>query len=140
MAVPVPIRNQGQLEVNTKTLELCAYTLKITANEKNFPKLQDEFIQRIRGAAVDIHCMCWEANNIKVNNSLERYNARLSLQNQAADKCNRLCALIEIAKPLLHLSGKRTRYWIHRTAEVRNLIRAWHESDTKRLRPRDVGM
>lgn len=140
MAVPEPIRNQGQLTVNTKAQELCAYTLKITANEKHFPKTQDEFIQRIRGAAVDIHCLCWEANNIKVCNSPERYKTRLALQAQAADKCNRLCALIEVAKPLFHLSNKRTVYWLHRTIEVRNLIRAWHEADTKRLRPHDVGM
>ena len=135
MSVPVPLRDQGELEVNTKARAMAAYTLKITANEKHFDRAQDSYIQLIRGAAVDIHCLCWEANNIKVGASPDRYRTRLELQAQAADKCNRLCALIELAKPLFHLSSKRTVYWIRMVKEVRRVIRAWRESDAKRLKP-----
>lgn len=103
--------------------------------KKHFDRAQDSYIQLIRGAAVDIHCMCWEANNIKVCASPDRYRTRLELQAQAADKCNRLCALIELAKPLSHLSSKRTVYWIRMVKEVRRVIRAWRESDAKRLKP-----
>lgn len=135
MSVPVPLRGTGKLEVNTKAQELCVYTLKITSNAKNFPPAQDAFTQKIRDAAVEIHTLCWEANNIKVGGSEERYRARLELQARAADRCNALCAMIEIAKPLFHLPSKRATYWIGQVAEVRNQIRAWRESDMKRLKP-----
>ena len=39
MSVPVPLRDQGELEVNTKARAMAAYTLKITANEKELPGL-----------------------------------------------------------------------------------------------------
>ena len=74
-------------------------------------------------------------NNIKVGGSAERYRSRLELQARAADRCNALCAMIEIAKPLFHLPSKRATYWIGQTVEVRNQIRAWRESDMKRLKP-----
>lgn len=135
MSVPVNKRTQGELEVNVLARELCAYTLKITANEKHFPTDQKTFTEKIRDAAIDIYTMCWEANNIKVDNRMDRYLRRIELQELAADKCNTLCILIEIAKPLFHLSSKRTAYWIDKTVKLRAVIRSWANSDLKRLKP-----
>lgn len=137
MSVPVNQRTQGELEVNVKARTLCVYTLKITANEKHFPVEQKAFTEKIRTASIDIYTLCWEANNIRVDGRMDRYLRRIALQETAADKCNTLCALIEIAKSLFHLSSKRCIYWIDQTVKLRAMIRAWANSDLKRLKPAD---
>ena len=135
MSVSKPLRKEGQLEINIEARALCAYTLNITSNEKHFSVSQKSFTEKIRDAAIEIHLLCWEANNIKVNGEEDRYQRRISLEEKAADKCNRLAALIDVAKPVFHLSTKRTLYWMGLTLDLRNKIRAWHMSDSKRLKP-----
>ena len=135
--MPVPNRSEGELEVNTKARALTVYTLKILENEKWFPKTQQAFISKVQDCVIEIQSLCWEANNIKVGSNAERYKRRIDLQDQAAEKCNRLMMLIETAKPLFHLESKRVRYWIKNTKELRNYIRGWHDKDVERLRPKD---
>lgn len=135
MAVPVPKRDPGELDVNTMARFLCVYTLRITANPKTFPVEQQSFTELLRKAALTIHTLCWRANNIKVNGNPSRYRDRLEAQDRAADLCNDFYAMIEVAKPLFHLSTRRVVYWQKQVVAVRNKIRAWHDSDAKRLRP-----
>lgn len=129
------MRESGVLEINTFTNQLCTYTLQITANPKNFPTDQQSFTEKIRDCAIEIHLLCWEANNIRVDQSEERYRRRIGLQAKAADLCNRLAALINIAKSLFHLETRRVTHWMTMVLNVRNKIRAWYESDATRLKP-----
>jgi len=133
--VPVPQRGHGELEVNTKARALTVYTLKILENEKWFPQSQKAFITKLQDCVIEIQALCWEANEIKVAGSMERYKRRVDLQDQAAEKCNRMNMLIETAKPLFHLQSKRVRFWIRQTSDLRNMIRGWRENDIKRLKP-----
>ena len=135
MSVPVPKRGHGELEVNTKARALTVYTLKILENPKWFPKEQAAFIAKLQDCAIEIQALCWEANNIKVGDSMERYRRRIDKQDQAAEICNRLMMLIETAKPLFHLESRRVRYWIGMTRDLRTLIRAWRDENAQRLRP-----
>lgn len=137
MSVPEPNRGEGELAVNTKCRQLVVYTLKILENEKWFPQGQKAFITKLQDCVIEIAALCWEANNIKVGEDKERYNRRITLQDQAAEKCNRMCMLIEIAKPLFALKSKRVRYWIKLTSETRSMIRAWHDKDVQRLKPKE---
>lgn len=132
MSVPVNQRTHGKLEVCVKAHDLCCYTLQITANKKNFTsEFQEPLTNRIVEAAIDIHTLCWSANNILVN-SVDDLRERTMYQEKAAIKCNILLSLIEVAKRIFHLSTKRVTYWAEKTIETRNLIRAWRESDLKR--------
>lgn len=135
MSVPVPQRGHGELEVNTKARVLTVYTLKILENEKWFPKEQIAFITKLQDCAIEIQALCWEANNIKVGDSMERYRRRIELQDEAGNRCNRMMLYIETAKPLFHLESKRVRYWIGMVRDLRTLIRAWRDKDAQRLRP-----
>ena len=135
MSVPVNQRTTGELDVNVKARALCVYTLRITGNPKHFPPEQASFTEKIRDTAIDIHTMCWEANNIRVDDRMDRYLRRIELQELAADKCNTLCILIELAKPLFKLSSKRCMYWMDMVVKLRAEIRAWANSDLKRLKP-----
>ena len=132
MSVPVNQRTHGKLEVCVKAHDLCCYTLQITANKKNFTQeFQESLTNRIVEAAIDIHTLCWSANNILVN-SVDDLRERTMYQEKAAIKCNILLSLIDVAKRIFHLSTKRVTYWAEKTIEARNLIRAWRESDLKR--------
>ena len=132
MSVPVNQRTHGKLEACVKAHDLCRYTLQITANKKNFTQeFQESLTNRIVEAAIDIHTLCWSANNILVN-SVDDLRERTMYQEKAAIRCNILLSLIDVAKQIFHLSTKRVTYWAGKTIETRNLIRAWRESDLKR--------
>ena len=97
MSVPVNQRTHGKLEACVKAHGLCCYTLQITANKKIFtPDFQDSLTNRIVEAAINIHTLCWSANNILVN-SADDLKERTSYQEQEAIQCNVLLSLIEIA-------------------------------------------
>jgi hypothetical protein len=112
------------------------YTCRIVANDKWFPTTQHAYVAGLQSCALEIAALCWEANNIKVDDSIDRYRRRVSLQEEAAEKCNRMMLLIEIAKPLFHLKSTRVRYWIGLARDLRAMIRAWTEKDAKRLLPK----
>lgn len=134
MSVPEPKRNKGKLEVCTKARDLAAYTLQITANEKIFlPQYQRALTDSINGTTINIHVLVWNANNIYVN-SIEDWEARKRLQEQAIRQCTMLLSLIDLAHSLFHLKAKRVKYWGEKTVNVKTLIRAWKESDGKRYR------
>lgn len=87
MSVPVNQRTHGKLEVCVKAHDLCCYTLQITANKKNFTQeFQESLTNRIVEAAIDIHTLCWSANNILVN-SVDDLRERTMYQEKAAIRC-----------------------------------------------------
>lgn len=132
MSVPVNQRTQGKLEVCVKALDLASYTLKITANKKIFAEeFQQSLTDKVNGTALDIWTCVWTANNVLVKDK-EDLDERLRLQAEAARQCNVLLSLIELAGKVFHLTYKRVAYWTGKAVEVRNLIRAWRESDKKR--------
>lgn len=133
MSVPVGERGEGKLEVIVMAQKLATYTIKITKNKKVFtPEYNDAITADIIHTAKDIFVSCWEANNIRVNKNPERAKERLKLQEYAAQQCNNLLTLIQLAQPIFHLTGKRVRYWSIMTLGTRMHIRKWNETDRKR--------
>ena len=125
----------GKFQVHEKARALAAYTIHITSNPNIFPpEYNNAIINKINATALDIQTSTWTANNIMVkgDNAKELYLERRKNQEKAAVDCNILLSLIDLAWKVFHLKSKRVRYWSGMTIEVRNLIRAWHNSDTKR--------
>lgn len=132
MSVPKGKQAEGKLLVNELARDLAVYTLRITRNTKVFDeKYQSAITNEILHSAIVIHKYAFSANNITVK-SHQQYADRRHFQELAAVECNNLLSLIDLAKPLFHLSAKRCRYWGNLVIEVRNKIRAWIESDAKR--------
>lgn len=120
------------MEACVKARELCVYTLRITVNPKIFkPEYQHALTDKIVDTALEIQNLSWSANNVLVNSAEDMYR-RLDYQDRAADACNNLLSLIEIAKPIYHLATKRVIHWSGLAIETRRLIRAWREADRKR--------
>lgn len=134
--VKEPDRSHGKLEVNTKAKAFCKHTLQITANKNVFFEGNEEVLEEIRRDAIRIHRYCWIANNIKVENDMERYKKRIGLEQSAIDLCVDMGALIDLSKSLWHLSGKKVKYWNGLLEELKTMISSWRSSDIKRLKPR----
>ena len=83
--------------------------------------------------AKNIYIDSWDANNIRVQKRGDsNWEERSRLQLRAARNCNRLLALIGIAKSSFHLKSKRVKYWVGKVLKIRGMIRNWNESDSER--------
>lgn len=133
MSIPESQRGEGRFAVLIKAQQLAIYTIKICCNKNVFlPEYQSALTDDIIRTAKNIFIRCWTANNIRVGSDGEKRRERRRLQEQAANDCNNLLALMQMAQTLFHLKLKRIKYWGQNTLEVRGLIRGWIESDTKR--------
>ena len=134
MSVNESSRTASKLQASVMAKSLAVYTIRICTNEKNFdPKYRACMTDKIISDAIDIFRCVWTANNIRVA-SEEGWKRRGALQKRAVQYCNDLLALISLAKPLFHLTTKRTEFWIGQTIEVRNTILGWHDSDRQRYK------
>lgn len=132
MSVPQGQRSHSKLEVIVMARHLAAYTIKITKNQNVFqPEYNNGITNDIISTAKNIYIDLWTANNIYVTDKKD-WNDRDDLQQKAARNCNNLLALIQLAQEVFHLKSKRIKYWSEKTIEVRNKIRSWNESDSKR--------
>lgn len=135
MSVPASKRGQGKLEVLVDAKKLASYTIQICCNEKVFlPQYKNAMTDKIIATATNIFVYAWTANNVLVSGDPERFKYRQDLQTKAAEECNNLLALMQIAQDLFHLKTKRIEYWGRNTIEVRRKIRSWRESDRKRFK------
>ena len=134
MSVPKDKRTEGQLTINTEARRICTHVLRILGNEKNFPKEQEWFTDKMREVAINIDLKCWKANNIYVSSDA-LYSKRLSLEAEAGDACTEMLELINIGKGLYHMPTKRYKYLTDQYVELRKHIRNWYKSDRERLKP-----
>ena len=133
MAVVEGKRGKSKFEVLVEANDLAIYTIRITKNKKVFAEeYQTALTNDIIHTAKEIYIKCWTANNIKVGKEADKWKKRKELQEDAANECNNLLALMQMAKPLFHLKSKRVEYWAAKTLKVRQLIRDWKESDQRR--------
>ena len=138
MAVNVGQRNvpdtqaNRQLEACEKAMNLALHTIKICSNKKIFTvEYQEALTNDIIRCAKDIYIYAWNGNNIYVRPDNGRWKDRERYQLAAIAKCNEMLALINIARRLFHLKGKKVRYWTRLTIDARMMIRKWHEAGVK---------
>lgn len=134
MSVVSSKRGTTQLEIFIKANELCAYTIKICSNEKNFPKryrwcLTGKIVDSILEAYKLLIC----ANTIRVGNTLDK-DTRENFQNQALGLYEAAISLMDVAFRTFSLKESSVDYWIGLVEEVQKLLKAWKKSDTLRFR------
>ena len=137
MSVEKSKQGDNKFNLFDKTSRMASYTLHITKNPNVFdPENSRDILAEIRKTAVRIHVLCWRANDIRVpvKDNRKQIEARNELQDQALRYCTDLKALINLAKPLYHVSGKKTRNWMKKVLEVQSLISNWRDSDRGRIK------
>lgn len=132
MSVPEGLRGTGKLKIIEDARFLSKYTITITANQKVFlPEYQRSLTDDINRIALAIFTEAFSANEIKVK-CADDYKERRRLQDSAYNNCTELLALVHLAQAVFHLKLKRVQYWGNVIVNVKNLLKAWKESDYRR--------
>ena len=98
MSVPAGQRKENRLEVVMQARELAVYTLRITSNKNVFIPDYDESVKlKIQDSVLTIFNNLMDANNIRVDDNVGRWQERDKLPKDAAKACNTLLNLIYLA-------------------------------------------
>lgn len=130
MSVPKGKRSEGQLRVLTKANALMSYTIKVTTNEKHFPKRYRWCLtNRIVSTTADITDKIIHANSIYVKSSedIENKDRRLLLVNEALELTYVLLNQVQIAYEVFKLPPDKVEYWVSEIIELQRLIRGWRK-------------
>lgn len=134
MSVQTGKRTQGDLTVIIKAKEMTIYTLRITNNEKNFPKrYRLSVTNKIQDKAFEIVTCLIEANEIYPRTKAE-LQYRQMRQRQAMAYCRSLMIMIDICKELFSLGSDKVAFWTKSVFEVRTMTAAWFKKDEERFK------
>lgn len=129
------VKSDQQDNIYTKFLaarKVSAYTIRICSNQKVFlPEFKGAVVDDLIETAKRIFIDAWEANDIRVETAQD-WEDRERLERSAIRACNRLLALMQIAKTVYHLRSSRIKYWGELTRTAREDLKTWHTSDRKR--------
>ena len=127
-------RTPGKFDIPLKAKELAGYTIRITSNEKNFPKRYrftvTAKIQEKAMYIVDCIMMAWE---LYPNNQIELDRKILYLK-EAKASCRSMSTMIEIAASTFNVNAGTFEHWIRQVTELRDHINAWILSDIGRFK------
>ena len=120
MAVVASQQRKGKLKVIVDALGLAEYTITICSNKKTFPeKYQHIITDDLISLSKQIYLKARRANNIRVTkDNKNSYDKRKDLQEGE----------IQLAQKV------RMLYWGGKVIEVRDGIKSWKESDSKRYK------
>lgn len=129
------VESKRQDNIFTKFInarKLASYTVSITKNKKIFSieysaALEFDIVESAKRIFID----AWEANDVYVS-SYEDWKERERLQLSSIRACNRLLALIQLARSVYHLKSSRVEYWSKLTVQSKEDLRTWHTNDKKR--------
>ena len=134
MSVVKSKRGTNDLDVITKSRDLAVYTIKITSNEKNFPKRYRWCItNEIVKSATSIHRNIIKANEIFIKDESD-YKLRKHYQNKALAEVGALLGDMKIAYDLFGVDSNKMYHWTGLVIDVQILLRNWKKSDDKRYK------
>lgn len=132
MSVVKSKQSEGRLLVVTKSRTLAEYTLRICANEKNFPKRYRWCLTaKIVDSAMNISNGVNMANSVYVRDETD-YALRKRYQTQALAETYALLSMIDIAYHAYNLETARVEYWARLIYDVQNLIRNWRKAEIEK--------
>ena len=132
MSVVKSKQSEGKLLVVTKSRALAEYTLRICANEKNFPKRYRWCLTaKIVDSAMNISNGVNMANSVYVRDETD-YMLRKRYQTQALAETYALLSMIDIAYHAYNLETARVEYWARLIYDVQNLIRNWRKAEIEK--------
>jgi len=126
-------REPGKYDVLEAAKELAGYTIKLTANEKHFPKrYRLSVVNKLQDKAVYIVDCLIMANEIYPNTAME-LDRRILYQKEARAACRSMMTLMEIAADAFHIDAGTLRFWAAQARDVRNHVTRWILADLKRF-------
>ena len=139
MAVPVGQRNVPDNLQNQKfdavyqAMCLASHTILLCKNKNIFkPEINETIINDLVETAKNIYLEAYGANEIRVKH-LENWKRREEKEARAIDLCTRLLSLINLARHVFHLRGKKVLYWQRMATTTKSYLMVWYQSEVKRF-------
>ena len=134
MSVPQYKRGEGKFNVLVEANLLAVHSIQIVSNPNTFDqKYHSAMGNDLIETSKDIFISAYTGNEIKVENKGQALE-RLRLIEHSILYCDRLLALIQLAKKLYHLDSKRVKFWGEKTLSVKESLKKWYQSECKRYR------
>lgn len=132
-------RGENKFEVFVAARDLAVYTATICTNTNAFPGRFRAVTNAIIGTAWDIARDVWTANGIYVGRGSApgAMAERVRLETKAISGCKELLFQQDMCYQLFPDCRKKLSTWAGKTANVKDLITKWRESEKRKLAPRD---
>lgn len=131
--------NEGKREKRDPSIvvdakELAGFTIRVTSNEKNFPKrYRMSVVNKIQERAISIVEELTIANEIYPDTK-EEFAARRLHQKEARASCRALILLVEIAANTFQIRSSTFTSWVKQTTDLQKHITTWIRSDDNRFK------
>ena len=127
-------RTEGKDDILEAAKEMAGYTLRITSNEKNFPKrYRLTVINKIQEKAFYIYDCLITAQEIYPNTKIE-FERRLLYQKEARAACRSLMSMVEIAADTFGVDAGRFEHWTKMVSDLRSHTTGWIMADKARFK------
>lgn len=134
------MRKQGEREekygtpVLVAAKELAAFTMRVTMNEKNFPKrYRFTFVDRMQMQALRILEELTLASEIYPDTRFE-FDRRRGHMKEARASARALLALAEVAVATFNVKPSTFAQWARAAASIQKQITGWIKSDDERFK------
>lgn len=127
-------KSEAKYDILLKAKELAGYTLRITSNEKHFPKRYRLTVtNKMQEMSVNIVNWLIMANEIYPETKQER-EERTLLQKKARAECRAMLTMMEIAADTFSIRPETLREWTDKTTKLKNQTTRWILADKERFK------
>lgn len=124
-------RAPGKYDAILKAKELAGYTIRVTSNEKNFPKrYRLSVVNKLQNKAMDILDLLMMAKEIMPTTKIE-YEQRQLYLHEARAAVYSLCTMMEVAANTFYMDMGKLAFWTELTDKLCYDINLWIERDKK---------
>ena len=127
-------KTEGKYDILLEAKELAGYTLKITSNEKNFPK-RYRFTVTNKAQEISMNIVEWliMANEIYPNSRME-LEERLLYMKKARAACRSLLTLVDIAASTFGIKPSTLEEWTRKITKLKSQTTGWIMKDRERFK------
>ena len=127
-------RTSGDYDILQKAKELAGYTIRITSNEKNFPKrYRFTVTEKIINKSLFIFDSLMMAYEIYPNDRIE-FEKRILYEKEARAACRSLLTMMEVAANAFDIKAGTFEHWTEKAVDLRQHITGWIKSDVNRFK------
>lgn len=127
-------RTSGDYDILQKAKELAIYTIRITSNERNFPKrYRFTVTEKIINKSLFILDSLMMAYEIYPNDRIE-FEKRILYEKEARAACRSLLTMMEVAANAFDIKAGTFEHWTERAVDLRQHITGWIKSDVNRFK------
>lgn len=125
-------KKNDDLKVIVLAKRLIKHTMKISNNSDRYPKkARFTLVDPMQKTVIDIYKLLLKANYLNTNIK-SQFEERQLCQSEAIYNCDVLLLYIELSLDENYINDKSCEYWVRQVMEVKKMILAWKNADSKR--------